>query len=269
MKKLFCLLLSTLVVLSFPACAREKTEDSLPPALPVTETTVPPVTEPATFPMEEPTTVPTEPPVVFHSGLREDGSFDAGTWFIGDSLTCLLITDYLIPNGLLGDARYTAKYGSQLTAFFGSTTMEPNASLKCVYSPEFEGMEIDEAAVSLGEQATAIYLMWGTNFTPDATAMSYVEIVDYLLENCPNATVHLQTVPYGYPKMIAFETINERIRGAYDHYRQSGEDRVFLIDTFTAIGRNNDKGGIHLNNTGNENWYQAILAHAEASGLVQ
>lgn len=263
MKKRVCLLLSTLLVLSFAACGT-KVE-----AAPTVQNTTVPTAETTTAPTTAPTTLPTEPAPVYHSGLKEDGSFDEGTWFIGDSLTCLLITDYLMPNGLIGEAKYTAKYGSQLTAFFDSTKMDPDSSLTCVYSPEFEGMEIDETAVSLGESATAIYLMWGTNFTPDATAMSYVEIVDYLLANCPNATIHLQTVPYGYPKMIAFETINQRIRDAFDYYQEWGEERVFLIDTFTAIGKNNDQGGIHLNHTGNENWYNAIVEHAAENGLSQ
>lgn len=268
MKYMISLLLSTILVLSFAACGTAL--DSVPAA---EVTTVPATTEAATAPTQVPTAAPTEPATepapVYHSGLKEDGSFDAGTWFIGDSLTCMLITDYLIPNGLIGEANYTAKYGSQLTAFFDSTTMDPHADLTCVYSPELEGLEFDETADFLGENATAIYLMWGTNFTPEATAMTYVEIIDYLLEACPNATIHLQTVPYGYPKMIAFETINERIQGAYDYYQQTGEERVFLIDTFTAIGQNNDRGGIHLSDTGNENWYNAIVAHAKTNNLSE
>ena len=86
---------------------------------------------------------------------------------------------------------------------------------------------------------------------------------------CPNATVHLQLIPWGWEEMIYYETVNEWVREAYAHYREKGEERVLLIDTFTAIGRNTDEHCIHLDYQGNENWYKAILAHAEANGLAQ
>jgi len=50
---------------------------------------------------------------------------------------------------------------------------------------------------------------------------------------------------------------------------QLGEERVLLIDTFTAIGKNHDSGCIHLNNQGNENWYNAIVEHAKTNDLIQ
>ena len=121
----------------------------------------------------------------------------------------------------------------------------------------------------MGEKATSIYLMWGTNFTKNATAESYIEIVDDLLELCPNATVHLQLIPYGDPAFVATNTVNTRIQGAYAHYQELGEPRVMLIDTFTAIGRRLAGDGIHLSDKGNQAWYQAILDHAENNGLEQ
>lgn len=257
--RLTCLLLAAVLVLGLTGCNQA----------PAGETAVP-TTQAVTEATTEPTTAPTEPSVLLHSGLKEDGSFDSGTLFIGDSMTCILVNDYLKKNDLIGEANYVAKYGTQITAFWKDTiTMLPNMTNRCVYSKNFEGLSYYKAAELLGEDATAIYMMWGTNFTHDATAMSYVEIVDFLLEKCPNATVHLQTVAYGYPKMVFYEQINERIWGAYEYYQELGEERVMLIDTFTAIGKNNDEGGIHLDYTGNENWYNAIVAHAEEHGLSQ
>lgn len=259
MKKGFLLLLMLCLVLC--GCGGEE------PAPTTQAPTTIPTTEAVTEPVTEATTIPTDPPVVYHSGLRADGSFDEGTWFIGDSMTCILITDYLMPNNLIGDANYTAKYGSQITAF-ADVAMRTGSYNPCVFNPEFEGMTYKEVGDRIGEEVTAIYLMWGTNFTWNAYADMYIGLVDHLLKICPNATIHLQLIPRGYK--IRYETVNEWIQEAYQHYVDQGEGRVFLIDTFTAIGeKNHDEGGIHLNYQGNENWYNAILAHAEEHNLVQ
>ena len=254
--KAACLLLAMLLLCACTAPAE--------PTVPET-TQIVPTTELATVP----TTEPTEPPLVLHSGLREDGSFDEGTWFIGDSMTCILVEDYLEPEGFLGDANYTGKYGAQITAFFDGTVMDPKAIGRCVCRPEHEKLRYEDVAVELGEQATAIYIMFGTNYTWNAYADAYIELTDFLLETCPNATVHLQLIPWGSGKNIKFDRVNEWVREAYAHYQEKGEQRVFLIDTFTAIGRNTDKGYIHLNKQGNENWYNAIVAHAEENNLSQ
>jgi len=266
-RKLLCLCLSALLLVSLMGCGKQE-----PAAEPVPETTAAPTTEPTepvTEPTTEPTTVPTEPPVILHSGLREDGSFDEGTWFIGDSMTCILVTDYLMVNDLIGDATYTGKFGAHITAFFDGTRMLRKAVNRHVFRPEHENMTYDEVAAVLGEQATAIYMMWGTNYTWNAYADAYIEIVDYLLETCPNATVYLQTIPWGYPELIKFEIVNEWVNEAYAHYQELGEERVQLIDTYTAIGKNTDSGTIHLDYTGNENWYNAIVAHARENEIPQ
>ena len=48
-----------------------------------------------------------------------------------------------------------------------------------------------------------------------------------------------------------------------------GQERVQLIDTFTAIGINHDEGWIHLNSQGNENWYNAIVDYAKANNIPE
>ena len=266
MKKLICFLLSLLLLMSMAGCGAKETASTEPG----TEATTEPATEPAAEPSTEPPTLPTEPPPPpQHSGLREDGSFDEGTWFIGDSMTCILVRNYLMPNELIGDANYSAKYGEFITGFFGDTVMDPYYGYKIAYRPEHEGMHFYEIAEDLGEQATAIYIMFGTNFAWDCYAEGYIELVDYLLETCPNATIHLQLIPWGYEKYVKFDTVNEWIWEAYAHYQRNGEERVFLIDTFHAIGRNHDSGFIHLNDQGNENWYNAIVEHARINELVQ
>lgn len=267
MKRIFAA--TVLLLLLLTGCGKQETQ----PASTQPEVTSAPTTEATTQPTTEATTQPpeTEPPApVYHSGLREDGSFDAGTLFIGDSETYLFLNQYLMTENHLGDAHYTAQCGSQLTAYYDdSIRMLSENKQATLFSPEFEGLTFREAAMLLGEDATAIYLMWGTNYTPDATAESYVEIVDDLLEICPNATIHLQTIPYGDPSVVACNTVNKRITGAWEHYQEIGEPRVYLVDTFNGIGKHVVNDGVHLNSTGLANWYQTLLDHAAKYDLDQ
>lgn len=238
------------------ACAQETPE--VVTAAPTTQSTI--ATE-----TSEP--VPTQAAYVPHSGLRSDGTFTEGTLFIGDSMTCILVEKYLKPNGLLGDANYTAKYGAQITAYFDGTVMTHKGYNDCAFRPEHEDLTYEEVARLLGEQATAIYIMFGTNYTWNAYADAYIQLVDFLLETCPNATVHLQLIPDGNPYLVREHIVNPWIQEAYEHYVQQGQSRVMLIDTCTAIGLHVDNGGTHLDDKGNELWYNAIRDHAEANGL--
>ena len=266
-KRILAVLVCLLLILTACAPVPEETRPGEPEtaATAAPETTAPTAETAA----EETTAAPTEPQPVLHSGLREDGSFDEGTWFIGDSMTCILISDYLRPNGLLGDAWYTGRYGARVVGFFDESVTMTAKAHHCEFRPEHENMGYAQVARELGEQVTAIYMMFGTNHTIDAGPEAYIEIVDYLLETCPNATIHLEMIPWGYFVMVKFDEVNGWLRESLAHYQALGEERVMLIDTFTAIGENTDEGYIHLNYQGNENWYHAIVAHAQENNLPQ
>lgn len=276
-KRLLCLALALILLIGCAGCGRKRIpapteEETVFPeftAAPTTEAPTEETTVPTTEALTEPTTVPTEPPLILHSGLREDGSFDEGTLFIGDSLTLLFLNHYLKTQGYLGDAKYLSQASSQLTIFMDGKTRVVCSATNTLASKEFNGMLFNEAAASLGEKATAIYIMWGTNYTPSASAESYIEIVDFLLENCPNATVHLQLISWADPNIIPVSKINQRITDAYNHYQEIGEPRVMLIDTYTAIGQNVISDGVHHNDTARANWYQAIVDHAADNELPQ
>ena len=260
-KRLVCFLLALLTAFSFAGCKEaEETVYQAETTETTTEATAETTEVPAT---EEPaveTEAPTEPPAVLHSGMREDGSFNEGTLFIGDSLTFQMLYGYMKPRGYLGDAKYIAICGSRTTAFFDGTVVRCRAE-NTLASEEFNGLAFSEAVASLGEEASAIYLMWGTNFNKDGSAQDYIDILDYILENCPNATIHLQTVPHAHT--APHEIINERIREACDHYREIGEDRVLLLDTYTGIGIQVSADGVHINDDGKAQWYNTLVAHGE------
>ena len=53
-------------------------------------------------------------------------------------------------------------------------------------------------------------------------------------------------------RLNRFDLANQNIRTAYEHYQQSGNPKVMLIDTYTAIGENLNVDGIHLTEQGQD-----------------
>lgn len=263
MKKLVCILLAVLMLCG---CAPEAGPAPTAQTVPPTQNTAPETIPPAT-------TVPeTEPPFVWddniHSGLRPDGSFGEGTLFLGDSLTVGLICQYLIPEGLLGDARFAAKVGMPLQGFSG-TTFQMESGGSCAYSPEFHLRSCAEAAAIAGGSVTALYFMLGTNFDYDNNADAYIQVTEYLLEVCPNATIYLQLIPYSEGALVYEDQVNESIRTAHRHFAEAGIQRVMLLDTYTAIGENLNPDGIHLNAEGQQRWYEALVRFAEENQIPE
>ena len=263
MKKIIALLMALSMML-LCACGNTPVEPqttAAPTKVPTEATTLPPETT------EAPTEVPTEPAVELHSGLREDGSFDKGTLFIGDSLTYGLVYSYLMANDLIGDARYMAIVGAPIQYFFYSSVLTPEKY--CIYSQEFLGMSYDQAVASVGEEITAVYFMMGTNYSTDTNAQTYIEIVDYLMEHCPNATVYLQLIPYSSSSAVQGDTVYWSIMEAYGHYAMEGNEKVQLLDIKRAVGVHLTDDGVHLTYEGQENWYNALVAHAEDNNIPQ
>lgn len=250
--KLLLLFLCACLLLGGCASAAEPTE---PP------TTVPVTTEPTTAPTTEPTTVPTtepEPPVILHSGIREDGTFTEGTLFIGDSITFWFLRNHLQLYELIGDAKYIAVCGARLNRFFSDQKLGTDEQ-SSMYSSEFLGLSLREALESMGQNATAVYVMIGSNYYTDTDAAHFIQATDMILEACPNATVHLQKVPVNHLGWVDEEAVNESLEATLLHYQAQEEPRVILIDVYTAAGYNHWDDGIHLNATGLKAWYNALV----------
>lgn len=226
----------------------------------VPETTIPKDTTPETVPQD------TAPGPTLHSGIREDGSFDGGTLFIGDSLTYGMVTGYLPDKGLLGDARYMAMPGATPLAFLEGPILSVKYGTSA-HSPEFEGLYMKDAVAVEGERTTAVYFMMGTNYSKYVNEDTYIQILDILLESCPNATVYLQLIPCEKSPDLNYEAVNQRIQKVYEHYLDNS--RVRLIDTNTAIGYHLTSDGIHLNEAGQACWYQALLDYAAEHDIPQ
>lgn len=262
-KKLTALMLA-LCLLFLSACGGTAAQTE-PTTVPTEAPTEAPTTVPTTLPPE--TTEPTEPEPELHSGLREDGTFDGGTLFIGDSLTYGLVYSYLKANNLIGDARYMAVVGAPILEFFQGSSL--NTSRNCIFSPEFEGMTYDQAVESVGEEVTAVYFMLGSNYSAETNAQTYIKIVDFLMEKCPNATIYLQLIPYSSSTNVHGDAVYWSIMEAYGHYSMEGVSNVILLDIKRAVGVHLTPDGVHLTYEGQEAWYNALVAHAEENNIPQ
>lgn len=230
----------------------------------------PPVeTVPTTAPATEPPTVPTEPvpTVALHSGIREDGTFDEGTLFIGDSLTNALVYDHLMVYEHIGDARYMAVVGAPVQAYFDGPSL--NYEMTAIFSGEFHGLTFSQGVEKVGQEITAVYFMLGTNYSAYTTYETYDKIVAHLLKHCPNATIYLQKVPYSTSEFVEYELVNEILEQLHAQYAESVDSRVMLVDTFTAIGDRLFQDGVHVNYEGQEVWYQTLLAFAAENNIPQ
>lgn len=272
MRKIIALL--TLGALLLCGCGRTpEAGGETSPKVEVVITTEPEITEAPTEATEAPTEPPTEatehtvPEFQRHSGIREDGSFDEGTLFIGDFLTYGLVSGFLTERELLGDARYMIIHSAALPAFYYGPTLSKGSD--CLYSPEFDGMLLSEAVAAAGEDTTAIYFMMGTNVSKYATDEMLLQIVEDMLTGCPNATIYLQLVPYDRSTRVDYEEANRRIMATWLHYQREENPRVMLIDTQTAIGYNLTAEGIQLTAEGQACWYQALVAFAEGNDIPQ
>lgn len=251
-------------------CARENTGETQPLSQatePISETSTLPepteeITQPATV-----ETQPTQPEEILHSGIREDGSFDGGTLFIGDSQTYGMVTDYLPSMQLLGDARYMAIPGASPLAYFLGPILNHN-SIECAYSPEFEGMLISEGVAAAGESITAIYFMMGSNFTDYVTVDTYIGILEHMLSCCPNATIYLQIIPYSTSYGVRAAEATECILESYEYFADN--PRVMLVDTQSAIGYDGlNSRGVHLTKEGQARWYHALVSFAQENQIPQ
>ena len=238
---------------------------------PATEPAPPPTEAPTEAPTEPPTEAPTQPPTDhLHSGIREDGTFAPGTLFIGDSLTAGFFSGYLEPAGLSEDAWVMATPGASPLAFFSGPELMPDDGYYSYYSGRFTEKRMYEGVAYLGEAATAIYFMMGTNHTEQVTEQTFRDIVAYLLEKCPNATVYLQMIPYSTAPQVDDDLINGLIVAAYEYFaKELQESRVRLVPTRESIGMNLKSDGVHLTVDGYECWHQCLVDYARENNIPQ
>ena len=201
-----------------------------------------------------------------HSGVNPDGTLSSGTLLIGDSLTAGLVLS-MRSHGTLGKARYIGIPTYSLSRFRSSPYYidEDTAAigLRAVCSPEFSGLSIAEAVRRAGESVEAIYFMLGTNQSAEVTVERYSEVLRYLCDCCPDATVYAETIPYSRRGLSDYERVNAVIYEAVMELRHEGSDRIFVLDICSAIGKDHNLAdGLHIDDEGLVAWRDAIVERA-------
>ena len=91
---------------------------------------------------------------------------DSRTVLVGDSLTCMLIAQWLRPGNLLGGAGRIAAPSSAVTFFFEDWwPLEPleQNSYYCEASPGLEGLSFAEAVEATAGKYTRVLFLMGSN----------------------------------------------------------------------------------------------------------
>ena len=236
-------------------------ETPAPTAAPIPETQAPSASE-------EPPEDEKPGPVPQHSGVKPDGTLSSGTLLMGDSLTAGLVTSMFV-HGTLGEARYIGIPSYSLESFYTVPSYPDSDAAAAagqlpICSPEFFGLSFSQAAWAAGSSVDALYFMLGTNMSESVTVKTYMATLRYLLDCCPNATIFAQTIPYSRNGRSDYEGVNAIINESVEALREEGIERVFVLDTFTAIGKTHNRtDGLHLEDEGLVAWRDAIVENAK------
>ena len=207
-------------------------------------------------------------PVPQHSGVKPDGTLSRGALLMGDSLTAALVGS-MYSHRTLGEARYIGIPSYSLQSFYSAPyyvdfDAAAAAGQLAVCSPEFNDLSFAQAARAAGAGVEALYFMLGTNMSDTVTAEQYTNTLRYLLDCCPNATVFAQTIPYSRNGRSDYDGVNAIICESVEALREEGIERVFVLDAFTAIGKDhNTADGLHLDDGGLVAWRDAIVENAK------
>ena len=202
-----------------------------------------------------------------HTGVEPDGTLGRGALLVGDSLTAGLAVS-MLSHGTLGEARYIGIPSFSLQSFDSAPYRIDDdavaAHLAAVCSPEFDGLSLAGAVRQAGRSVEALYFMLGTNQSGQVTAEEYTKTLRFLLDCCPNATVYAQTIPYSRGGLSEYKHVNAIIWESVAKLRHEGVQRVFVLDTFTAIGQDHTAAdGVHLLDAGLVAWRDAIVDNAQ------
>lgn len=262
-KKLLCLTAVLAMLLSFAACGdHAAAEIPSPTPTSISTPTPTPTPSPTPTPTPTPTPIPTPSPSPSPEVPEFDGIFDAGTLFIGDSLTCGLVSAYLEPNGYMGEASSMAACNTWVTYFsepwWPLRSMEQNGWTVAV-SPEFSGMTYADAVRASAGRYDTVYFHLGTNGSAVVTAEDYYPVLDLLLECYPEATIYVQTLADNWNGLVSTDRANRIIAEVVETYNADSVERIVLLDTnsiWDAYCLRSD--GVHFNDEGLGRWYEFL-----------
>lgn len=141
---------------------------------------------------------------------------------------------------------------------YGSTT-----------SPGLEGLTFAEAVEATAGRFERVLFLMGSNSSEYSVVEDYTVVIDHMLENWPEATIYVQTVPDSVTGVVATERINGVIADTVACYEALGETRVVLLDSHSCWGSGcylHD--GAHLTDIGIRRWYDFLAQNLLARGYL-
>ena len=212
------------------------------------------------------------------SASSEDAGFcgvpflDSRTVLVGDSLTCHLVDYFLKPMDLLCGASYMAAPNSAVNYYFEDwwplKPLEQNA-YGSTTSPGLEGLTFAEAVEATAGRFERVLFLMGSNSSEYSVVEDYTVVIDHMLENWPEATIYVQTVPDSVTGVVATERINGVIADTVACYEALGETRVVLLDSHSCWGSGCYlPDGAHLTDIGIRRWYDFLAQNLLARGYL-
>lgn len=197
---------------------------------------------------------------------------DSRTVLVGDSLTCHLVDYFLKPMDLLCGASYMAAPNSAVNYYFEDwwplKPLEQNA-YGSTTSPGLEGLTFAEAVEATAGRFERVLFLMGSNSSEYSVVEDYTVVIDHMLENWPEATIYVQTVPDSVTGVVATERINGVIADTVAYYEALGETRVVLLDSHSCWGSGCYlPDGAHLTDIGIRRWYDFLAQNLLARGYL-
>ena len=119
-----------------------------------------------------------------------------------------------------------------------------------------------------GRFERVLFLM-GSNSSEYSVVEDYTVVIDHMLENWPEATIYVQTVPDSVTGVVATERINGVIADTVAYYEALGETRVVLLDSHSCWGSGCYlPDGAHLTDIGIRRWYDFLAQNLLARGYL-
>lgn len=197
---------------------------------------------------------------------------DSRTVLVGDSLTCHLVDYFLKPMDLLCGASYMAAPNSAVNYYFEDwwplKPLEQNA-YGSTTNPGLEGLTFAEAVEATAGRFERVLFLMGSNSSEYSVVEDYTVVIDHMLENWPEATIYVQTVPDSVTGVVATERINGVIADTVAYYEALGETRVVLLDSHSCWGSGCYlPDGAHLTDIGIRRWYDFLAQNLLARGYL-
>ena len=132
---------------------------------------------------------------------------------------------------LLCGASYMAAPNSAVNYYFEDwwplKPLEQNA-YGSTTSPGLEGLTFAEAVEATAGRFERVLFLMGSNSSEYSVVEDYTVVIDHMLENWPEATIYVQTVPDSVTGVVATERINGVMADTVAYYEALGLSLIHI-----------------------------------------